>query len=245
MKNTNKKATNNTKKRFFSTKFKIIFGIIIILIIIILGILLWFSNENPNNTKDINDTISENITQQWNSDAKLIDDRLSEDYPIMYVVSPYIIDDYVAVTSMCIYNNGKYITSYYVTDTLDTYLKESVKQDAFVELLKDNYATNIETEVANLLTDDYEPSDVRNAYIQQYSIEDFSLKTETDLSETDSTIIDFYGVTYDIQDDGTISAYAHKYYSESGATTKQIIDNNGNLVLEWFFSSQKNEISNS
>ena len=243
MKDTNKKAINNTKKRFFSTKVKIIFGIIFV--IVILGILLWFSDKNPNNTKDVNDVISENITQQWNSDAKLIDDRLSEDYPIMYVVSPSIVDDYVTVTSMCIYNNGKYITSYYVTDTLDTYLKESVKQDAFVDLLKDNYKTNVETEVANLLTDDYTPSDVRNAYIQQYSIEDFSLKTEIDLSVTDSTTIDFYGVTYDVDDDGNISAHAHKYYSESSGTTKQIIDNNGNLVLEWFFSSQKNEISES
>lgn len=238
----NKKAINEKKKKFFSSKFGIF--LIIFVIILIIGICLWFSDENPaNQGNNINDIISENITQEWNSDAKLIDDRLTENYPIMYVVSPSIVNDYVTVTTMCIYNNGKYITSYYVTDTLDTYFKESVKSDAFVDLLKDNYEINVDTEIANLLTDDFTPSDVRSAYLQQYEIQDFSLNSEIDLTNTGGTILEFYGVTYNVEENGDITATSHKYYSENDGVTKQIADKTGELVLQWFFSAQTSEVS--
>lgn len=229
-----KEATNCKKDK--KNKKLIIAAIIVFLLSIIFSLVyIW-------TTYDIDKIAKENSksTQQWNSDAKLIDDRLPENYPIMFITSPASTGDVVVTTTMCLYNNGDYITLYLGFDNIDEYTKESISSDAFIQKLIDEYEESKETSVANLLTDNIVPSDARDAYLKQYSIENFSMETSIDMTNTSSIAIEIYGCTYE-EKDGEIIGTTHKYYSEQSGSTKTINDDNGYSVLEWFVGTQSSE----
>ena len=225
-------ATNNKKN---NKKIKI--AIIIVILLSIIGSLVYIILTTDFEKME---TVSNAQNIQWNSDAKLIDDRLPENYPILFITSPSSIGDNVVVTTMCLYNNGDFITLYLAMDSIDDYTEESVKTDAFLTMLQDSYKDAKETDVANLLTDNITPSDAREAYLKQYSIEDLSLETNINMTDTSSTSIDIYGCTYEKNDDKIIGT-THKYYSEQTGATKVIKDENGYSTLEWFTKINNNK----
>lgn len=200
-------------------KFIIIYSIVIFISIIIGIILSYFYNKDRITYKE----------DKWNSNKNLIDDRLTNDYPIIFIVSPSEADGYIATTVMCIYNDGKYVTCYYVADSMESYYKEASSETAFIDKLKDAYEDNINTEVANLLTYDLKPEQVRDAYLKQYKITDFSLESSVDMLNYIENPIYIYGVTYDDSLKGT----SHQYYSENEYTTNTIKDSTGIEIIEW------------
>ena len=165
--------------------------------------------------------------------SKLIDESLQENYPIMFIVSPTQQENYVSIITMCLYNNGKYITGYYVTDTMETYKKEAEDTSAFIEMLKNGYEDNLNMDISHFLTTDIEPSEAKKYYSLQYDIKDFSLDSEIDMKENSTVQFSVYGVTYE-KGVGT----SHLYFATEGKETMQIKDKKGMKILTWIFSKE-------
>lgn len=206
-------------EKFKNKKFAIIYGMIILLSITIGIILSYFYNKDKIDVKQEN---------RWDSNDNLIDDRLSKDYPIMFITSPSIQEDFVNITFMCIYNDGKYITSYYITKDINEYNELASSKTAFIEDLKNAYEENTNSEFANLVTTNIEPKKMREIYLNQYKISDFKLENTIDMSSVIETPIFIYGITYNDKLEGQTNLY----YSENEYTTSTIKDLYGQLVAK-------------
>lgn len=229
----NKKSIMEDKNKI--KKWPII--LLVVLLVVVLIFLIQYINERTNTDKS-EEVTTEQIIPKWNSDKNLIDDRLTKNYPIMFVVSPTQSEGYVYLSTMCIFNDGKFVTGNYVMQSMDEYTNESIKSDAFVNLLADGYEDIINTDIANLFSEDLKPSSFRNTYLIQYDVDDFSMNTTVNLMNSSMKTMDIYGVTYMVDESGEIVALSHKYYSSSSNSESIIIDNLGLTILNSFLETQ-------
>jgi len=236
----NEKSAVDYGTRKISHKSVIFFVIAITFLVLFIIYLFTDDNSVIKNKLDtnINPVQKLEVEQKWNSNPNLIDDRLSPTHPIAFFVSHSVEDYYVALTTMCLYNNGKYVTAYYLSETLDKYMEECIKEDAFVNKFIEDYEDNSSTDIANLITSDVKPDDIRNVYLAQYLIDDFSLESEVNTNLTagsySSTPFTLYFVKYDVSDEG-ISAKSNVFLMETNNVNKKIKSDIGINMIEEFF----------
>lgn len=226
-------ATNYGKKINFKS---IIFFVLVIITIILFAVFLKqnpqiLDNANPSNT-EIN---TEELIIKWDSNPELIDDRLTKDYPISFAISYEIKEYYLGLTMLCMYNDGHYVTNYYLLEDYDLYIEECLKPNAFVEKFKEDYETNVNSEYANLLSENVNPNDIREIYNLQYTIDDYSMENSVNTTSAQAIPISFYFVNYEVDDDGNISASSNIYYTETSNSIKTIKSEIGVYILEQLF----------
>lgn len=222
--NLTQKSAISNKKNNISLKNKLIIGSIFsIILITVLSVVFFLSKEKNKIQEELN--VVEN---KWNSDAKLIDDRLNENDPIFMIVSPVIIEGTQGASSIIIYNNGYKVSELFRYDTYDEFMEELSKKDAFIDDARTFFEVFSESENTHSKSGDIKPSDIRETYLEQYQIDDFSLKTTIDMTNVSNTNpMYIFGVTYDNE----LTPSSHMYY---GVTDSKTTIPSYKKAYDWF-----------
>lgn len=218
-----KKSATGGRNATITKKFKVIL-VFIFLLMGIPGVLAgkWFEDKY----KEESEAFSEKV--RWNSDANLVDDRIPEDYPVFYVISPTVINGSLYGNVMAMYNDGTYISELFQYAEYDDFQERLLDDNAFWMDIFSGYSEYKDEEGTHIVLNDMEPADIREAYLLQYEINDFSLSTEVDMSSQDSGTFYIFGVTYD--DSG--APYVHMYYSKTNGSETMVSSEEGYNALE-------------
>ena len=272
-KNDTNSATKKNKK--IDLSFIKFFSIIVIpiIIIVLLASYIFVKQGGDLKTgeqkKEIKEEFFNDVENKYNSDAKLVDDRLPSNAPILFIASPSSDGLSNYITILCLYNDGLNITQCLGISSLDTFNEELTQSDAFIKLLMNNYYLTRDTEIKNLVTTDKNPSDIRNAYLKSYEIKDKTMTSTIDLTGKASSTFYLYICNYDesekekrdiniefeellksIDLEDYVSYDDIKYcgnsillMASSTTATNEINDTVGKEILEWYFNMKVEEYS--
>lgn len=233
----NKQIIATKTKKIKIKPWMIIVGIFIL---ILTAIAAFFTAANIVKNYNLEQNITQTTETKWNSDAKLVDDRLDEGYPIMYIVSPFSSDGIQYGTALCLYNDGTFISEIITFDSYDDFYNELNTNAAFWEHIKEGYNNFKDTEGMQLVTENQKPSEIRETYLKQYEVENFSLETQIDMSSNNNNTFYIYGITYDDDKKPT----SHLYYSQSSNSKSIISSDEGEDVLTGFTNISSSDVLN-
>jgi len=210
-------ATNFKKNTIFTKGFKKI----IMVVVILMAVLGMISGKQLADNFEEKENIENIEREKWNSSESLVDDRLPENYPIYYIVSPMIIENMQGSNIMALYNDGTFMSELYTYDSYDDFQEELTTENPYWEQIKEGYAEFKNVDGTQMVVNDINPSDIRESYILQYDITDFSLSTKVDMTASEQKVFYIFGVTYD----DSLVPSTHLYYSQTkGMVTISSLD---------------------
>lgn len=165
--------------------------------------------------------------EKWNSDKRLVDDRLSENYPIMFIVSPMLANEIQTANVMALYNDGTYISEVFTYESYDSFQEELISEKSFWEQLCQGYSDYKGSDWSHISTTDEEPDNIRETYLKQYQISDFALTKQVNMALNNQNTFFLFGVTYD----ENIEPKTHMYYNQSQNSTSMLASEEGQDLL--------------
>lgn len=215
----------NKKKNLFSKKFTIF----LVIIFFLMSISAFICAQKIEEDYEENE-ISDFTTNRWDSDANLVDDRLPENFPIAFVISPVVIEGVQSANSMVIYNDGSYMSEVFTYESYDSFQEQLNSTNAFCEQLKQAYSDFKESDWAHISSTDLTPEIVREAYLEQYKINDFTINTQVDMTFSDKNQFFIFTVTYNDEKEAT----THMLYGQTQNYQSMISSETGQEVLMKF-----------
>lgn len=198
-----------TKTKIFTKRFTIILFVIFLLSMTLASVL-----KQKIESRYEQEELDSFTAQRWDSDAALVDDRLPKDYPVMFIIAPVIIEDIQSANAMVVYNDGSYLSELFTYESYDSFQEQLSSRTAFWQQIKDGYSDFTGSDWSHISSTDEEPADIRDIYLSQYDIEDFSLNKTVNMLDDGNTFF-LFGITYDDNKEPDV----HMYYAQSRGET--------------------------